>query len=336
MKNIYQQQPCLKKGFIYYLSALLILISFIISFNCTLKANSEPIDITTIDKNIGSFENIPNERKIIEKILKNYKSINGISIGEDLEVVTITANKATVKAKENSKKIKGQTEFIFNVKEDLHDLIQNKALGEVELSKIHSESLISNEDLLNAIKDQNNGLIITKEDINFPKKDRSKGSITIEALDNSPKYKGKAKLTYKIKKINKEELIEEIKKKYNIPSESSITQSQLDETIESVIAEEIGNPVATKELVMQKVHEAVTLLLTEDITLSDETFTNSISNKEELQNNSQTILSPKITSEQTDNNENINYGFYIVISCIIFISIIFLSFLFVIFKKRNI
>ncbi|BAD04374.1 conserved hypothetical protein [Onion yellows phytoplasma OY-M] len=311
------------------------MILFVISFNYTLKAApTEPIDISTIEKNIGSFESAPNDKKIIEKILKNQKNISGLSIGDDLEVVLINNNKATVKAKENSKKIKGQVEVIFNVKEDLNVLIQNKALGDIELNKIHSEALISNEDLLNAIESKNNGLVITKEDIYFPKKDRSKGYITIEALDKSPKYKGKAKLTYQIKKINKEEFIAEVKKKYNIPFDSPIKQSQLDETIENVIAEEVGNPDSTKDLVMQKVQEAVELLLNDGNTLS-ETLTTSMSNKEELQNNSQTILSPKITSEKTDNNENTNYGFYIVIACIILISITFLSLLFVIFKKRN-
>ncbi|AOF54804.1 hypothetical protein MBSPM3_v1c2930 [Maize bushy stunt phytoplasma] len=335
MKNIYQKQPCLKQRFIYCLSALLLLILFVISFNYTLKAaGTEPIDISTIEKNIGSFESAPNDKKIIEKIVKNQKNISGLSIGDDLEVVSINNNKATVKAKENSKKIKGQVEVIFNVKEDLNILIQNKALGDIELNKIHSESLISNEDLLNAIKSKNNGLVITKEDVYFPKKDRSKGYITIEAFDKSPKYKGKAKLTYQIKKINKEEFIAEVKKKYNIPFESPIKQNQLDETIENVIAEEAGNPDSTRDLVMQKVKEAVELLLNDDNTLS-ETLTTSMSNKEELQNNSQTILSPKITSEKTDNNENTNYGFYIVIACIILISITFLSLLFVIFKKRN-
>ncbi|WP_069028439.1 hypothetical protein [Maize bushy stunt phytoplasma] len=311
------------------------MILFVISFNYTLKAaGTEPIDISTIEKNIGSFESAPNDKKIIEKIVKNQKNISGLSIGDDLEVVSINNNKATVKAKENSKKIKGQVEVIFNVKEDLNILIQNKALGDIELNKIHSESLISNEDLLNAIKSKNNGLVITKEDVYFPKKDRSKGYITIEAFDKSPKYKGKAKLTYQIKKINKEEFIAEVKKKYNIPFESPIKQNQLDETIENVIAEEAGNPDSTRDLVMQKVKEAVELLLNDDNTLS-ETLTTSMSNKEELQNNSQTILSPKITSEKTDNNENTNYGFYIVIACIILISITFLSLLFVIFKKRN-
>ncbi|MCX2955452.1 hypothetical protein ACMBCQ_00100 [Candidatus Phytoplasma citri] len=335
MKNIYQKQPCLKQRFIYCLSALLLLILFVISFNYTLKAApTEPIDINTIEKNIGSFESAPNDKKIIEKIVKNQKNINGLAIGDDLEVVSINNNKATVKAKENSKKIKGQVEVIFNVKEDLNILIQNKALGDIELNKIHSEALISNEDLLNAIKNKNNGLVITKEDIYFPKKDRSKGYITIEALDKSPKYKGKAKLTYQIKKINKEEFIAEVKKKYNIPFDSPIKQNQLDETIENVIAEEVGNPDSTKDLVMQKVQEAVALLLNDGNTLS-ETLTTSMSNKEELQNNSQTILSPKITSEKTDNNKNTNYGFYIFIACIILISITFLSLLFVIFKKRN-
>ncbi len=335
MKNIYQKQPCLKQRFIYCLSALLLLILFIISFNYTLKAvPTEPIDISTIEKNIGSFESAPNEKKIIEKIVKNQKNISGLAIGDDLEVVSINNNKATVKAKENSKKIKGQVEVIFNVKEDLNVLIQNKALGDIELNKIHSEALISNEDLLNAIESKNNGLVITKEDIYFPKKDRSKGYITIEALDKSPKYKGKAKLTYQIKKINKEEFIAEVKKKYNIPFDSPIKQNQLDETIENVIAEEVGNPDSTKDLVMQKVQEAVALLLNDGNTLS-ETLTTSMSNKEDLQNNSQTILSPKITNEKTDNNENTNYGFYIVIACIILISITFLSLLFVIFKKRN-
>lgn len=335
MKNIYQKKPCLKQRFIYCLSALLLLILFVISFNYTLKASpTEIIDISTIEKNIGSFESAPNDKKIIEKIVKNQKNISGLSIGDDLEVVLINNNKATVKAKENSKKIKGQVEVIFNVKEDLNVLIQNKALGDIELNKIHSEALISNEDLLNAIESKNNGLVITKEDIYFPKKDRSKGYITIEALDKSPKYKGKAKLTYQIKKINKEEFIAEVKKKYNIPFDSPIKQSQLDETIENVIAEEVGNPDSTKDLVMQKVQEAVELLLNDGNTLS-ETLTTSMSNKEELQNNSQTILSPKITSEKTDNNENTNYGFYIVIACIILISITFLSLLFVIFKKRN-
>ncbi|PWV43976.1 MAG: hypothetical protein DF280_00700 ['Brassica napus' phytoplasma] len=311
------------------------MILFVISFNYTLKASpTEIIDISTIEKNIGSFESAPNDKKIIEKIVKNQKNISGLSIGDDLEVVLINNNKATVKAKENSKKIKGQVEVIFNVKEDLNVLIQNKALGDIELNKIHSEALISNEDLLNAIESKNNGLVITKEDIYFPKKDRSKGYITIEALDKSPKYKGKAKLTYQIKKINKEEFIAEVKKKYNIPFDSTIKQSQLDETIENVIAEEVGNPDSTKDLVMQKVQEAVELLLNDGNTLS-ETLTTSMSNKEELQNNSQTILSPKITSEKTDNNENTNYGFYIVIACIILISITFLSLLFVIFKKRN-
>ncbi|WP_342386359.1 hypothetical protein [Candidatus Phytoplasma asteris] len=311
------------------------MILFVISFNYTLKASpTEIIDISTIEKNIGSFESAPNDKKIIEKIVKNQKNISGLSIGDDLEVVLINNNKATVKAKENSKKIKGQVEVIFNVKEDLNVLIQNKALGDIELNKIHSEALISNEDLLNAIESKNNGLVITKEDIYFPKKDRSKGYITIEALDKSPKYKGKAKLTYQIKKINKEEFIAEVKKKYNIPFDSPIKQSQLDETIENVIAEEVGNPDSTKDLVMQKVQEAVELLLNDGNTLS-ETLTTSMSNKEELQNNSQTILSPKITSEKTDNNENTNYGFYIVIACIILISITFLSLLFVIFKKRN-
>ncbi|OIJ44913.1 hypothetical protein [Rice orange leaf phytoplasma] len=305
------------------------MILFVISFNYTLKAaGTEPIDISTIEKNIGSFESAPNDKKIIEKIVKNQKNINGLAIGDDLEVVSINNNKATVKAKENSKKIKGQVEVIFNVKEDLNVLIQNKALGDIELNKIHSESLISNEDLLNAIKSKNNGLVITKEDVHFPKKDRSKGYITIEAFDKSPKYKGKAKLTYQIKKINKEEFIAEVKKKYNIPFDSPIKQNQLDETIENVIAEEAGNPDSTRDLVMQKVKEAVALLLNDDNTLS-ETLTTSMSNKEELQNNSQTILSPKITSEKTD------YGFYIVIACIILISITFLSLLFVIFKKRN-
>nr|BAP76312.1 hypothetical membrane protein P38 [Porcelain vine witches'-broom phytoplasma] len=335
MKNIYQKQPCLKQRFIYCLSALLLLILFVISFNYTLKAAPpEPIDISTIEKNIGSFESAPNDKKIIEKIIKNQKNISGLAIGDDLEVVSINNNKATVKAKENSKKIKGQVEVIFNVKEDLNVLIQNKALGDIELNKIHSEALISNEDLLNAIESKNNGLVITKEDIYFPKKDRSKGYITIEALDKSPKYKGKAKLTYQIKKINKEEFIAEVKKKYNIPFDSPIKQNQLDETIENVIAEEVGNPDSTKDLVMQKVQEAVALLLNDGNTLS-ETLTTSMSNKEDLQNNSQTILSPKITSEKTDNNENTNYGFYIVIVCIILISITFLSLLFVIFKKRN-
>nr|BAP76310.1 hypothetical membrane protein P38 [Mulberry dwarf phytoplasma] len=335
MKNIYQKQPCLKQRFIYCLSALLLLILFVISFNYTLKAApTEPIDISTIEKNIGSFESAPNDKKIIEKIIKNQKNISGLAIGDDLEVVSINNNKATVKAKENSKKIKGQVEVIFNVKEDLNVLIQNKALGDIELNKIHSEALISNEDLLNAIESKNNGLVITKEDIYFPKKDRSKGYITIEALDKSPKYKGKAKLTYQIKKINKEEFIAEVKKKYNIPFDSPIKQNQLDETIENVIAEEVGNPDSTKDLVMQKVQEAVALLLNDGNTLS-ETLTTSMSNKEDLQNNSQTILSPKITSEKTDNNENTNYGFYIVIVCIILISITFLSLLFVIFKKRN-
>ncbi|MBT1576560.1 hypothetical protein KEC49_00010 ['Elaeagnus angustifolia' witches'-broom phytoplasma] len=311
------------------------MILFVISFNYTLKAApTEPIDINTIEKNIGSFESAPNDKKIIEKIVKNQKNINGLAIGDDLEVVSINNNKATVKAKENSKKIKGQVEVIFNVKEDLNILIQNKALGDIELNKIHSEALISNEDLLNAIKNKNNGLVITKEDIYFPKKDRSKGYITIEALDKSPKYKGKAKLTYQIKKINKEEFIAEVKKKYNIPFDSPIKQNQLDETIENVIAEEVGNPDSTKDLVMQKVQEAVALLLNDGNTLS-ETLTTSMSNKEELQNNSQTILSPKITSEKTDNNKNTNYGFYIFIACIILISITFLSLLFVIFKKRN-
>ncbi|WP_227806964.1 hypothetical protein [Mulberry dwarf phytoplasma] len=311
------------------------MILFIISFNYTLKAvPTEPIDISTIEKNIGSFESAPNEKKIIEKIVKNQKNISGLAIGDDLEVVSINNNKATVKAKENSKKIKGQVEVIFNVKEDLNVLIQNKALGDIELNKIHSEALISNEDLLNAIESKNNGLVITKEDIYFPKKDRSKGYITIEALDKSPKYKGKAKLTYQIKKINKEEFIAEVKKKYNIPFDSPIKQNQLDETIENVIAEEVGNPDSTKDLVMQKVQEAVALLLNDGNTLS-ETLTTSMSNKEDLQNNSQTILSPKITNEKTDNNENTNYGFYIVIACIILISITFLSLLFVIFKKRN-
>ncbi|WP_240992310.1 hypothetical protein [Candidatus Phytoplasma tritici] len=316
------------------------MILFVISFNCTLKADptdpTEPTDISTLEKNIGSFENKPNEKKIIEKIAKIYKNKNSISIGDDLEVVSIINNKATVKAKDNSKKIKGQVEVIFNIKEDLNDLIKNKALGEIELSKIHSEALISYEDLLNAIKDKNNGLVITKEDINFPKQNRSKGVITIEALDQSPKYKGKAKLTYQIKKINKEEFIEEIKSNYNIiPIDSSITKNQLDETIENVIAEEIGNPDSTKELVIKKVQEAVTLLLKNGDTFS-ETLETSISNEEELQKNSQTILSHKTTSEKTDNNENTNYGFYIVIACIILISITFLSLLFVIFKKRNI
>ncbi|GLH60304.1 hypothetical protein [Paulownia witches'-broom phytoplasma] len=335
MKNIYQKQPCLKQRFIYCLSALLLLILFVISFNYTLKAApTEPIDISTIEKNIGSFESAPNEKKIIEKIVKNQKNISGLAIGDDLEVVSINNNKATVKAKENSKKIKGQVEVIFNVKEDLNVLIQNKALGDIELNKIHSEALISNEDLLNAIESKNNGLVITKEDIYFPKKDRSKGYITIEALDKSPKYKGKAKLTYQIKKINKEEFIAEVKKKYNIPFDSTIKQNQLDETIENVIAEEVGNPDSTKDLVMQKVQEAVALLLNDGNTLS-ETLTTSMPNEEELQNNSQTILSPKITSEKTDNNKNTNYGFYIVIACIILISITFLSLLFVIFKKRN-
>ncbi|MFT2804902.1 hypothetical protein [Candidatus Phytoplasma asteris] len=311
------------------------MILFVISFNYTLKADpTETIDISTIEKNIGSFESAPNDKKIIEKIVKNQKNISGLSIGDDLEVVLINNNKATVKAKENSKKIKGQVEVIFNVKEDLNVLIQNKALGDIELNKIHSEALISNEDLLNAIESKNNGLVITKEDIYFPKKDRSKGYITIEALNKSPKYKGKAKLTYQIKKINKEEFIAEVKKKYNIPFDSLIKQSQLDETIENVIAEEVGNPDSTKDLVMKKVQEAVELLLNDGNTLS-ETLTTSMSNKEELQNNSQTILSPKITSEKTDNNENTNYGFYIVIACIILISITFLSLLFVIFKKRN-
>ncbi|WP_252861581.1 hypothetical protein [New Jersey aster yellows phytoplasma] len=226
-------------------------------------------------------------------------------------------------------------EVIFNVKEDLNDLIKNKALGEIELSKMHSEALVSNEDLLNAIKDKNDGLIITKEDIDFPKKDRVKGVITIQALEKSPKYKGKAKLSYQIKKINKEEFIEEIKKSYNIPIDSSITKSQLDETIENVIAEEIGSPDSTKELVVKRVKEAVTLLLSDSNTLSEK-ITTSMSNEEELPNNSQTILTPKITNEKTDNNENKNYGFYIVIASIIFISITFLSLLFVIFKKRNI
>lgn len=331
MKNIYQKQPCLKQRFIYCLSALLLLILFVISFNYTLKAaGTEPIDISTIEKNIGSFESAPNDKKIIEKIVK----ISGLAIGDDLEVVSINNNKATVKAKENSKKIKGQVEVIFNVKEDLNVLIQNKALGDIELNKIHSESLISNEDLLNAIKSKNNGLVITKEDVHFPKKDRSKGYITIEAFDKSPKYKGKAKLTYQIKKINKEELIAEVKKEYNIPFDSPIKQNQLDETIENVIAEEAGNPDSTRDLVIQKVKEAVELLLNDGNTLS-ETLTTSMSNKEELQNNSQTILSPKITSEKKDNNENTNYRFYIVIACIILISITFLSLLFVIFKKRN-
>ncbi|QYC31383.1 hypothetical protein HGD80_00475 [Paulownia witches'-broom phytoplasma] len=311
------------------------MILFVISFNYTLKAApTEPIDISTIEKNIGSFESAPNEKKIIEKIVKNQKNISGLAIGDDLEVVSINNNKATVKAKENSKKIKGQVEVIFNVKEDLNVLIQNKALGDIELNKIHSEALISNEDLLNAIESKNNGLVITKEDIYFPKKDRSKGYITIEALDKSPKYKGKAKLTYQIKKINKEEFIAEVKKKYNIPFDSTIKQNQLDETIENVIAEEVGNPDSTKDLVMQKVQEAVALLLNDGNTLS-ETLTTSMPNEEELQNNSQTILSPKITSEKTDNNKNTNYGFYIVIACIILISITFLSLLFVIFKKRN-
>ncbi|WP_249291080.1 hypothetical protein ['Santalum album' aster yellows phytoplasma] len=335
MKNIYQKQPCLKQRFIYCLSALLLWILFVISFNYTLKAAPpEPIDISTIEKNIGSFESAPNDKKIIEKIVKNQKNISGLAIGDDLEVVSINNNKATVKAKENSKKIKGQVEVIFNVKEDLNVLIQNKALGDIELNKIHSEALISNEDLLNAIKSKNNGLVITKEDIYFPKKDRSKGYITIEALDKSPKYKGKAKLTYQIKKINKEEFIAEVKKEYNIPFDSPIKQNQLDETIENVIAEEVGNPDSTKDLVMEKVQEAVALLLNDGNTLSEK-LTTSMSNKEGLQNNSQTILSPKITSEKTDNNENTNYGFYIVIACIILISITFLSLLFVIFKKRN-
>ncbi|MBS2993952.1 hypothetical protein KE631_01095 ['Santalum album' aster yellows phytoplasma] len=319
----------------YCLSALLLWILFVISFNYTLKAAPpEPIDISTIEKNIGSFESAPNDKKIIEKIVKNQKNISGLAIGDDLEVVSINNNKATVKAKENSKKIKGQVEVIFNVKEDLNVLIQNKALGDIELNKIHSEALISNEDLLNAIKSKNNGLVITKEDIYFPKKDRSKGYITIEALDKSPKYKGKAKLTYQIKKINKEEFIAEVKKEYNIPFDSPIKQNQLDETIENVIAEEVGNPDSTKDLVMEKVQEAVALLLNDGNTLSEK-LTTSMSNKEGLQNNSQTILSPKITSEKTDNNENTNYGFYIVIACIILISITFLSLLFVIFKKRN-
>lgn len=335
MKNIYQKQPCLKQRFIYCLSALLLLILFVISFNYTLKAApTDTIDISTIEKNIGSFESAPNDKKIIEKIVKNHKNISGLAIGDDLEVVSINNNKATVKAKENSKKIKGQVEVIFNVKEDLNVLIQNKALGDIELNKMHSEALISNEDLLNAIKSKNNGLVITKEDIYFPKKDRSNGYITIEALDKSPKYKGKAKLTYQITKINKEEFIAEVKKKYNIPFYSPIKQNQLDETIENVIAEEVGNPDSTKDLVMQKVQEVVAPLLNDGNTLS-ETLTTSMSNKEELQNNSQTILSPKITSEKTDNNENTNYGFYIVIACIILISITFLSLLFVIFKKRN-
>ncbi|GFZ75234.1 hypothetical protein HPP_1920 [Hydrangea phyllody phytoplasma] len=335
MKNIYQKQPCLKQRFIYCLSALLLWILFVISFNYTLKAAPpEPIDISTIEKNIGSFESAPNDKKIIEKIVKNQKNISGLAIGDDLEVVSINNNKATVKAKENSKKIKGQVEVIFNVKEDLNVLIQNKALGDIELNKIHSEALISNEDLLNAIESKNNGLVITKEDIYFPKKDRSKGYITIEALDKSPKYKGKAKLTYQIKKINKEEFIAEVKKEYNIPFDSPITQNQLDETIENVIAEEVGNPDSTKDLVMEKVQEAVALLLNDGNTLSEK-LTTSMSNKEGLQNNSQTILSPKITSEKTDNDENTNYGFYIVIACIILISITFLSLLFVIFKKRN-
>ncbi|QBF23870.1 hypothetical protein ['Catharanthus roseus' aster yellows phytoplasma] len=313
------------------------MILFVISFNYTLKAaGTEPIDISTIEKNIGSFESAPNEKKIIEKIAKNQKNISGLAIGDDLEVVSINNNKATVKAKENSKKIKGQVEVIFNVKEDLNVLIQNKALGDIELNKIHSESLISNEDLLNAIKSKNNGLVITKDDVYFPKKDRSKGYITIEAIDKSPKYKGKAKLTYQIKKINKEEFISEVKNKYNIPSDSTIKQNQLDETIENVIAEEAGNPDSTREIVMKKVREAVELLLNAEGSTLSETLTTSMSNKEEeLQNNSQTILSPKITSEKTDNNENTNYGFYIVIACIILISITFLSLLFVIFKKRN-
>ncbi|WP_341833495.1 hypothetical protein [Candidatus Phytoplasma asteris] len=336
MKNIYQKQPCLKQRFIYCLSALLLLILFVISFNCTLKAiTTEPIDINTIEKHIGSFENTPNEKKIIDKFAKNYKNKSGISIGEDLEVISIINNKAIIKAQENSKKIKGQVEVIFNVKEDLNDLIKNKALGEIELSKMHSEALVSNEDLLNAIKDKNDGLIITKEDIDFPKKDRLKGVITIQALEKSPKYKGKAKLSYQIKKINKEEFIEEIKKSYNIPIDSSITKSQLDETIENVIAEEIGSPDSTKELVVKRVKEAVTLLLSDSNTLSEK-ITTSMSNEEELPNNSQTILTPKITNEKTDNNESKNYGFYIVIASIIFISITFLSLLFVIFKKRNI
>ncbi|WP_374695279.1 hypothetical protein ACEW7V_01925 [Areca yellow leaf disease phytoplasma] len=48
---------------------------------------------------------------------------------------------------------------------------------------------------------------------------------------------------------------------------------------------------------MQKVQEAVALLFNDDNTLS-ETLTTSMPNKEELQNSSQTILSPKITSEK--------------------------------------
>jgi hypothetical protein len=336
LKNFYPKQPyVLKKRFIYFLSLLLLFILFTINFNCTLKASLQDIvDISTMEKNIGSFETLPTEKKIVERVAKNYKHLHGVAIVDDLEVISKSNNKAIVKAKENSKKIQGQIEVIFNVKEDLNDLIKNKVLGDIELHKLHSEALISNEDLLNAIKEKNDGLIITIEDIHFPKKDRSKGSITIEALEKSPKYKGKAKLTYQIKKINKEDFIEEVKNNYNIPFNSPITKSQLDETIENVIAEEIGNPDSTRDLVITKVGEAVDILLNEGKTLSN-TLINSVTNQEESKTNSPKIFLPKLTSETTDTHANANYGFYIIITGIILISIAFLSLIFVLSKKRN-
>ncbi|MFG6084680.1 MAG: hypothetical protein AB3F67_3910 [Candidatus Phytoplasma solani] len=351
------------QGWQYFLSVLLFFTLLVINCNFVTAINEDKtFDISTINIDLGAFDNKPTIKEISTKIKELNSNLNKTNMKQHWDITVQDLDdpaneyqgKAIVIAKESSSLINGQIELYFRIKTDLNEFIKNKNLGEFELNKIDAKTP-EIEELKKVILNLNPDLDINE--VECIEKDLESGKLMLQAKKTSLKYKGKIRFNFQIKKINKSDIIKEIKKNYNFknPKEEKNFNDALNNILDAEFKQKNN---ATKESVLQAVKQKIeidfspTSNTTQENTTQENTTQENTTQENIIHQNSNTILiqdendikTPSteerstLTQKTTNNNinsQNNKYWLYALIIGIVTVLLIFIGVLLFPGKKRD-
>ncbi|WP_349401883.1 adhesin P38 [Candidatus Phytoplasma solani] len=374
MNNNHYKPQILQKGWQYFLSVSLLTL-FIVNYQfVSATIEDKLMDISTINRNLGVFENTPNIKEISTRIKTLNPQFQNTKIKKNcnirIETKTTEFNpkileyegKALIEAKEDSKTIKGKIELFFFIKQELNDLIENKNLGEIKLNQVDGK-IPKIEDLKTAILDLNPNLDLNEIDF----VDKNSEKLIIKAKAVSLKYKGKTQFNYKInKQIIAPKVIQNAQKYFETNGKQELKQKEttkelaLNKKLE--ISPLTSNPETinpnenitstndSDKIIDENIHENITSTNDSDKIIDEnihENITSTNDSDEIIDKNIQNIgdeltpeESPILTSKTTKNNvsqqnHNKKYIVYIVIVFVICLLLVLLGIFFHSSKKIN-
>ncbi|WP_458441765.1 hypothetical protein [Candidatus Phytoplasma solani] len=300
------------QGWQYFLSVLLFFTLLVINCNFVTAINEDKtFDISTINIDLGAFDNKPTVKEISTKIKELNSNLNKTNMKQHWDITVQDLNdpaneyqgKAIVIAKESSSLINGQIELYFRIKKDLNEFIKNKNLGEFELNKIDAKTP-EIEELKTVIQNLNPDLDINE--VECIEKDLESGKLMLQAKKTSLKYKGKIRFNFQIKKINKSDIIKEIKKNYNFKNAKE--EKNFNDALNNILDAEFKQKNnATKESVLQAVKQKIEIDFspTSNTTQENTTQENTTQENTTQENTTQENTTQENTTQENTTQENI-------------------------------